>query len=119
MDSVFITGLKVSAVIGVHEWEKKIQQTLIFDLELAQDNQRAARRDHIDDALDYAAISQVVTDYVQSQPRQLIESLAEEVAALILDKFDTAWVKLSLRKPNAVPAAQTVGVRIERQREEA
>lgn len=115
MDKVFIKGLKADSVIGVYDWERKIRQQLIIDLELAADFSAAAASDALPDALDYAAISQSVIAAVEGASYQLLEALAEHLAALILARFPVQGLTLSITKPGAVPAAEAVGVYIERQ----
>lgn len=114
MDTVFITGLRADTVIGVYDWERRIRQTVVLDLELASDNRRAAASDSIADALDYAAISARLLSFIAQSEFQLIETLAEQVAALVLAEFPVPWLRLRLAKPGAVAAAQSVGVLIER-----
>ncbi|MDO6685255.1 MULTISPECIES: dihydroneopterin aldolase [unclassified Agarivorans] len=114
MDKVFIKDLTVLATIGAYEWEKQIKQKLLIDLEMAWDNRPAAMSDDLSLALDYASVSQAVSDLVTQQPHELVETVAEKVAALILNKFSVPWVKVTINKPGAVPFASNVGVQIER-----
>lgn len=116
MDIVFVKQLAIDTVIGVYEWEKTIQQRLLFDLELATDIRDAANADDIRQTLDYAVICERVTALVQARPVELIETLAERVAAMLLDEFATTRVLVQVDKPGAVAAAATVGVRICRSR---
>jgi dihydroneopterin aldolase len=114
MDTVYIEGLKTDAVIGVYDWERSIRQTLVLDLELASDNRAAAATDGIADAMDYDAISKRILAYVQASEFELIETLAERVAAIVLSEFNIPWLRLKLSKPGAVAEANDVGVIIER-----
>ncbi len=114
MDTVYIEGLKTDAVIGVYDWERGIRQTLVLDLELASDNRAAAATDGIADAVDYDAISKRVLAYVQASEFELIETVAERVAEIILTEFNIPWLRLKLGKPGAVAQASDVGVIIER-----
>lgn len=114
MDTVFIRALRADTVIGVYDWERRVRQTVVLDIELAADNRRAAASDRIEDALDYAAISERVLSYIEASEFQLIETLAERVAGLILDEFPVPWLRLRLAKPGAVSRARAVGVLIER-----
>jgi dihydroneopterin aldolase len=114
MDIVFIEQLEIDAVIGVYDWERDIRQTLVLDLEMASDNRRAAGDDNIQDALDYAAVSQRLLDFVGSSEFELIESLAEAVASLVMTEFSVPWLRLRVAKPGAVKEAAAVGVVIER-----
>ena len=114
MDTVYIKGLKTDAVIGVYDWERSIRQTLVLDLELASDNRAAAATDGIADAVDYDAISKRILAYVQASEFELIETLAERVADIVLNEFHIPWLRLKLAKPGAVAEAKDVGVIIER-----
>ena len=87
MDKVFVQGLEVLTTIGVYEWEKGIKQKLRFDLEMAHDNKPAAAKDDIRKALDYATLSQKVTLYAEQHQFELVETMAEQVAQLILTEF--------------------------------
>ena len=113
MNIVYIKGLQAQSVIGVYAWEREIRQTLVLDLEMASDTARAAASDQIVDALDYATISSQVISLVEGSEYQLIESLAEEVARMVLRDFGVSWLRLRLSKPGAVTAAEDVGVIIE------
>ena len=116
MDTIFIRGLKVQAIIGAHNWEQRVARTLVLDLELGADARNAARTDQLADALDYHAISKRVQAICDASRFRLIESLAELVAKTLLAEFRADWLKLTVYKPGAVPAADDVGVRIERKR---
>ncbi|MEX2474277.1 dihydroneopterin aldolase [Marinobacter sp.] len=113
-DSVLIEGLAVEAVIGVYDWEREVTQQLLVDLDMAWDNRVPGASDNVADALDYAAVSERVTQWLRSAQPALLETAAEGLAAVIRDEFGVKWLRLTLRKPGAVPAATAVGVRIER-----
>lgn len=114
MDIVYIKELKADAVIGIYDWERAIRQAIVMDLELASDNRAAAATDAIAQAVDYEAISKRVLAFVSSSQFQLIETLAERVAELILAEFGISWLRLRLGKPGAVAEAADVGVVIQR-----
>ncbi len=114
MDTVHIRGLRTEAVIGVYDWERDIRQVLVVDLEMASDNRAAAATDAIEDAVDYAAISSRVLAFIEGSECQLIETLAEQLAALVMSEFGVPWLRLRLDKPGAVAEAESVGVEIER-----
>ena len=114
MDIVYITGLKLDAVIGVYDWERDIRQTLVLDLEMASDTRRGAATDAVEDTLDYAEISEAISALVTGSSYQLIESLAEAVARCVMTDFAVPWLRLRVSKPGAVAAAEDVGVIIER-----
>ena len=114
MDIVFIKQLEIETVIGIYDWEREIRQTVSLDLEMASDNKKAAATDHIDDAVNYKAVSKRLIAFVGDSKFELVETLAEKVCELILDEFSVPWVRLTLHKPGAVSGAASVGVSIER-----
>ncbi len=114
MDIIYLRDLTIETVIGVYDWEREIRQKVIFDLEMGTDIRKAAASDHIDDTLDYKSVAKRIIDYVEKSEFELVESLAEGVAAIILNEFKVPWVRLSLNKKGAVRGASDVGVIIER-----
>lgn len=114
MDIVFIRQLRIETIIGIYEWERKVRQCVLLDLEMATDIRAAANSASIKDTLDYHAISVRLDEYVRAQQFELLESLAERCAALIMREFGVTWLRLSAAKPTAIAAAQAVGVIIER-----
>lgn len=117
MDRVFIEALEVEAVIGHHDWERDIRQTLLLDIDMGFDCAPAGASDALDDALDYDTVAQAVTALVTDSQFRLIEALADAVTRLILRDFACADVRLRIRKPGAVDNARAVGVQITRSRE--
>lgn len=114
MDKVFIKGLSVEAVIGVYDWEREIRQRLVFDLEMSSDNRIPAASDNVEDTLDYDRISRRIAEFAGSSEFQLIETLAERIAELVMAEFAVSHLVLTVHKPGAVDIAQDVGVCIER-----
>ena len=98
-DKVSIRELRVSAVIGVRDWERDIEQTLVFAVDMAADVAKAAASDRISDALDYSAVAQTVTDVVTQGEFQLIETAAERVARQLLADYPLGWVRVEVAKP--------------------
>ncbi len=114
MDTVFIRGLQIDTVIGIYDWERRVRQAVVFDIEMAADVARAAASEAIADALDYHAISERLQQFVGEQQFLLIETLAEQCAQLLMQEFGVPWLRLRLAKPTAITAAAEVGVVIER-----
>ncbi|ELZ3624552.1 bifunctional dihydroneopterin aldolase/7,8-dihydroneopterin epimerase [Enterobacter hormaechei] len=114
MDIVIIEQLSVITTIGVYDWEQTIEQKLVFDIEMGWDNRKSAKSDDVNDCLSYADISETVIAHVEGQRFALVERVAEEVADLLLSKFNSPWVRIKLSKPGAVARAANVGVIIER-----
>lgn len=116
MDIVFIQGLKVDCVIGIFDWEREIRQDIVLDIEMSADVKAASKTDHIDQALDYKAVSKRLIEFVSASEFQLVETLAEKITDIILYEFGVQKVKLTLNKGPAVTGSLGVGVIIERQK---
>ena len=102
MDKVLIRQLRIDTVIGVYEWEKKIHQSLLLDLDMAWDNKPAAATDDYQYALCYETVSNRLTQLVTEHPIELIETVAERVADCLLQEFNVTWVKVVVMKPGAI-----------------
>jgi dihydroneopterin aldolase len=116
LDKIFLRELTTETVIGIFDWEREVKQTIAVDLEMSADIARAASRDHIDATLNYKAVAKRVLAFIQESRYQLVETLAEEIARLILTEFEIEWVKVTLHKPGAIRFSKDVGVMIERSR---
>jgi dihydroneopterin aldolase len=118
MDTIFLSDLRVQAVVGIWDWERRIRQTVAIDLEMGADIRKAAASDSIDDTLNYKLVAKRVEQFVADSSFQLVETMAEQIAAIILDEFDVPWVQVRVNKPGAIRRARDVGVMIRRSREE-
>jgi dihydroneopterin aldolase len=114
MDIVYIRGLEVKTVIGVYDWERKIRQPVSIDLDMARDNSKAAATDNIIHVLDYKVVCDKVTAFIESSELQLLETMAEQIAALVRKEFGVPWVRVRVGKPAAITGARDVGVILER-----
>ena len=113
-DIIFIEGLEIETIIGVYEHERDIKQKVVLDIEMTLPESNASSSDDLRHTVDYDAVSKLVTSYVIDTQYQLIESLAEQVASLVLGAFATDSLKLKLSKPGAVKNAKSVGLIIQR-----
>jgi 7,8-dihydroneopterin aldolase/epimerase/oxygenase len=112
-DTVSIRDLRVSTVIGVYDWEREIEQALIFSVDMAADVAKAAARDDIADTLDYSAVAQTVKTVVIEGRFQLIETAAERVAERLIADYGLDWVRIEVVKP--IPSeGYTAAIAIER-----
>ena len=114
MDIVFIEGLEVQTTIGYYDWEKSIKQPLVFDLHMGTDITPAAQGDELAKTLDYAEISQIIDEFANANPVDLIETLAERLSQHLMTTYQIKWLRLKIAKPTAVKEATSVGVIIER-----
>ncbi len=118
MDKIFIRGLTVETLIGLHAWEQRTPRPLIFDLELGTDIREAASSDNVRDAIDYQAVSEAVAKFTQENPVGLLETLAERLSRQLFRQFPILSLKLSINKPGAVAGVKAMGVEIDRRRED-
>lgn len=114
MDIVFIRALEVRAIIGVLDWERRVPQRLRIDVELGTDTRPAGIADDLEQALDYAAVSQRVRAVAEASAFRLVEALGEALAETLMTEFGVPWVRLTLTKPGAVAGTAGVGITIER-----
>lgn len=114
MDKVFIQGLEVRTIIGIYAWERELPRPLTIDLELGVDTRTAAQSDRVEDAVNYAAVSERVREIAQQLKPALLETLAGKIAERVLAEFAVEQVKVTIGKPGAVAGVKAVGVQIER-----
>ena len=118
-DLVSVRDLSVDAVIGVHAWERDVEQTLLVSVDMVSetaDVRKAAASDDLADALDYSAVAETIAAVLREGKFRLIETAAERVAGRLLADFPLSWLRLELRKPIDA-GAYTAVVTIERARE--
>ncbi len=115
MDLISVRDLSVEAVIGVHDWEREITQTLVVTVDMVPSAaiRTAARHDDLADALDYSAVARTIASVVRDGRFRLIETAAERVAERLLADHPVAWLRLEVRKPIA-SGGYTAAVTIER-----
>ena len=115
MDIIFLEALEVETVIGIYDWERQIRQKVVFDIHMATDIRKAAATDEIEDTLNYKAVAKRLIEFVGHSEFQLVETLAERVAELVLEEFEVPWLRLRVNKQGAVRGARDVGIVIERE----
>jgi dihydroneopterin aldolase len=114
MDKIFLSELKIDTIIGIWEWERRIRQTVVIDMEMSADIAKAAATDEVADTLNYKSVAKRIQEFVADSSFQLVETLAERIAAIVREEFDVAWVKVRVNKPGAIRGSKAVGVLIER-----
>jgi dihydroneopterin aldolase len=115
-DTIFLRGLEVECIIGFIDWERRVKQTVVIDLELPVDCRAASIRDEVEDTLDYKKVAKRVIAFVEGSQFKLVETLAHRLALLLLEEFGVAWIRLSVNKPGAIRGSRDVGMSIERTR---
>ncbi|MEX2525231.1 MAG: dihydroneopterin aldolase [Gammaproteobacteria bacterium] len=114
MDIVYLNDLRIDTVVGIYDWERRTRQTVIFDIEMGTDIRKAAQSDDIEHTIDYKAVAKRLFSFVGESEFQLVETLAENVAAILLNEFKVPWCRVRLNKKGAVRGVRDVGVVIER-----
>lgn len=118
MDKVIIKDLLVRGIIGINDWERKRAQDILINVILFTDTRRAAETDHIADCVNYSTMSKRLQAHAESVERLTVEALANDLAKICLEDQAVQKVILRVEKPGAVRFAKSVGVEIERSRDE-
>ena len=114
MDTIFLRDIRIRTIVGIWEWERRMPQVVSIDLDMATDIRRAASSDQIGDTLDYKGVSRRIKAFVADSRFQLIETMAEQIAGIVLAEFAVPWVRVAVHKPWAIRGSRDVGVAIER-----
>ncbi|MEO0442784.1 MAG: dihydroneopterin aldolase [Pseudomonadota bacterium] len=114
LDKIIIKKLKLETIIGLFPWERAVRQNLLVDLEMAVDISQAAASDDFHYVVNYAEVCERVAALADDGQFKLLETFVERIAAMILGDFAVSWVRVYVRKTDAVTEASTVGVEIER-----
>ena len=114
MDRIFLRELTTQAIIGVYEWERRVKQTVMIDLEIPCDVRRAAAADEIEATVNYKKVAKRILEFIARSEFHLVETLAERTALMVLEEFNLDWIRLTLNKPGAIRGSKDVGVMIER-----
>ena len=116
MDQINIDDLRVEAVIGVYDWERALRQQLLLTIALDFDNAAVARAGSLDASHDYAQICEVLRAWASDWQGELLETFAEDVCALLHERFDACTIALRVDKPLAAQklGCARVGVSIQR-----
>ena len=112
MDKIFLHQLEAKCIIGIFAWERKVRQRILVDLEFPANIRKAAKNDRIRDAVDYKNIAKRTLRYVSESRFQLIETLAEKLAAVLLKEFRLKQVLVRVSKPGALRHSKNVGIEI-------
>ena len=114
-DTLTIHGLTARCRLGVTDEEQANPQEIRIDLELAIDAAKTAQRDDVNEAVDYARLVTVVKELVEGHAYRLMETMAEDIAALIIQEFPTPEVEVKVTK-RALPGIESAMVEITRNR---
>jgi dihydroneopterin aldolase len=113
MDQIILADLEVRYRVGVTEAERAQPQRLLLTVEMSHDLRRAAVSDDLTDTIDYAELSRRLLQWGNAREWRLIETLATDIARLVLDEFRPQTVTVSVKK-FIIPQARYVAVRVAR-----
>lgn len=114
MDTIYINDFRLTILIGVYEWERRVPQAVQFDIELAIPPRRTHNSDAIGETIDYARVVQRIEESLAATHFLLIERLAEHVAGIIVGEFGSPWTRVNVTKLGALKNVKRLGVTIER-----
>jgi len=114
MDTIFLNEVKVQTKLGVPEWERMVEQTIILDIEIGYDLSKACQSDDVADTIDYGAVVNRIRETLKENSFQLVEALAEHICQLILKEFNALNVKVKVAKPAILSGLKALGIVIER-----
>ncbi len=115
-DKIFLQGLETKCLIGIFDWERKIRQKIVIDLEFPANIRKAAKKDRIQDTVDYKKIAKTTLAFVSKSRFYLIETLAEKLAQKLLKDFSLTHIKVRISKPGAIRYSRNVGIEISRKK---
>lgn len=118
MDIVIIKNLLARGIIGVNDWERKRAQNILINIKMFTDTRRAGETDSLDECVNYSTMSKKILAHAENVNRLTVEALANDLAKICLEKKGVQRVIVSVEKPGAVRFAESVGVEIERSRDE-
>lgn len=117
MDAIIIEGLKVDTVVGCFNWERQMIQPLMLDLTIQSCLEKASNSDELEDTLNYAEICEISSKVIQDATPKLIEHAAKLVLNALFATYPSVEsIMITIRKPAIIPQANSVGIRLERHR---
>ena len=119
MDKVIITDLLARGIIGINDWEREQPQDILINITVLTDTRRAAESDDIADCVDYRALAKRVRQHAESAKRLTVEALANDLSKICLEQPQVQMAIVRVEKPGAVRFAASVGVEVERSRDES
>ena len=118
MDKTFIKDLLVRGIIGIRDWEREKPQDILINVTIFSDTTRAGETDDIAYCVDYSALAKKVQKHAETSARLTVEALANDLAKICLQEKSVQKVIVRVEKPGAVRFAKSVGVEVERRRDE-
>ena len=119
-DMIFIRGILISASVGVTQKELRVKQKIIVDIELVKDISKASETDDLQHTINYVDVTHDIKNLVYGKEYKLIETLTEDVAKYVLNKYNPEAVTVKVHKPEIASmklGIRDLGIRITRKRD--
>ena len=107
---IHIKNLRLRTIIGIFPWEKKNKQDVIINIKMDIDGEQAALSDKIEDTLDYEVITKSVIHHVEGHSFKLIETLVNQLLAIIMKHDKVKHAHVEIDKPGALRFSDSVSV---------
>jgi FolB domain-containing protein len=118
MDKILIKDLLLRGIIGINPDERVNKQDILINMVIYTDIRKAAASDNIEDAVNYKSITKRIIAHVEESPDYLVEKMVTDIARIVITEFGVDRVIVRLEKPGALRFADSVGIEIERTRED-
>jgi FolB domain-containing protein len=118
MDKILIKDLLLRGIIGINPEERVNKQDILINMVIYTDIRKAAASDDIADAVNYKSITKRIIAHVEESPDYLVEKMVTDIARIVITEFDVERVQVRLEKPGALRFADSVGIEIERTKED-
>ena len=118
MDQILIRDLVARGIIGVNGWEREKPQEILINIVLFADLHGSGNSDNIRDSVNYRTVAKKVLAHSETAQRHTVEALAADIALLCLEEARVQKVRVRVEKPGAVRFSRSVGVEIERSKED-
>jgi dihydroneopterin aldolase len=114
MDKIFLTGLRLDAMIGIYPHERTSTRPVEIDLEFGVPGDRVFKTGDVADTIDYKAVSERIRIELSRVRYGLLEEMSQAIAGIVLGEFGSPWVRVTIVKPGVLGDGIKVGVSIER-----
>lgn len=114
MDILFLRDFRLEIIIGLYEWERKVPQPVLIDLEIGLYDHKAGHSDDIRDTIDYGRVAARIRELAAGRAFHLVEALGEHIADIVRGEFGAPWVRVTVRKQAILKGVRELGIVVER-----
>ena len=114
MEAISIRKLRMQTRIGIYPRERIVAQTLSIDLDIGLPGDQVFQSGKLADTIDYAEVALSIERLAADRHYNLVETLADRIARLVIASFGASWVKVAVAKVGALRNAEYIGVSVTR-----